>query len=97
MSSIVVSYNYDVVSLIQVENERPVLFPAVTICDSNPFTSKEAENLIRLKFNEAYGIDSKELNYSQIIQYSKQKIIQLITSIGIDVDINVSIITSLFL
>jgi hypothetical protein len=43
--SIVKYLDYDVVSQIEVIYEKPTLFPTVTICDNDPFTSKEAQYL----------------------------------------------------
>ena len=37
---------FDVVSKIRVFNEQNLVFPVVTNCDTNPFTTKKAENLI---------------------------------------------------
>lgn len=38
---------YDVVSKIRVFNEKLSPFPTVTICNANPFNTKEAEDLIK--------------------------------------------------
>ena len=46
ISNILAYYQFNVVSTIQVVSESPTLYPKVTICDSNPFTTKEAELLI---------------------------------------------------
>ena len=39
-------FDYEVVSKIQVVNEVPTVFPAVTVCNTNPFTTKEAEHFL---------------------------------------------------
>ena len=42
----IMSYlDYEVVSQIKVVYEKPTKFPAITICDNDPFTSKDAEGL----------------------------------------------------
>jgi hypothetical protein len=46
---------YDVVSKIRVLKEKSSPFPTVTICDSNPFSTKEAENII-----DNFKIDNDE-------------------------------------
>ena len=38
---------FDVVSKIQVKNEQTLVYPVVTICDSNPFSTKETEALFK--------------------------------------------------
>jgi hypothetical protein len=38
---------FDVVSKIRVISQQSITFPTITICDANPFTSKEAEHFIR--------------------------------------------------
>jgi len=43
--SIVKYLDFEVVSQIEVIYEKPTLFPTVTICDNDPFTSKQAQYL----------------------------------------------------
>ena len=38
-------FDHEVVSQIRVVYEKPVEFPAVTICNNNPFTTKEAREI----------------------------------------------------
>ena len=45
INNVISYYQFNVVSTIQVVSERESVFPAVTICNSNPFTTKYAENL----------------------------------------------------
>jgi hypothetical protein len=60
-------FHYEVTSIIEVKNERPTHFPAITICNSNPFTSSQAQSLMddislktfnktldNMTYNEAY-------------------------------------------
>ena len=37
---------FDVVSQIRVYNEQTLVYPVISICEVNPFTSKEAENIL---------------------------------------------------
>ena len=46
-------FEYSVVSTILVVNERPTLFPTITICDSNIFTTKQAESVIKGTFGNS--------------------------------------------
>ena len=39
-------FHYEVTSIIEVKNERPTLFPAITVCNNNPFTSQQAESIM---------------------------------------------------
>ena len=59
-------FQYEVVSKIQVVKVDQLTFPAVTICDSSPFTTKQAEAYIQ---NELYQNKSSDFTY--ILQYSK--------------------------
>ena len=52
-------FEYEVVSKIEVFDQKPIEFPTVTICDGNPFTSETAERLIDKIVNETFG---QELN-----------------------------------
>jgi hypothetical protein len=61
--------DYEVVSQIEVVYEKPTQFPTVTICDNDPFTSKDAQYLYELVAkqtgNEVNGMSkmNKSLNY----------------------------------
>jgi len=46
--------SYDVVSQIRVYDEATLTYPVITICDANPFTSQEAEGILKeLKIEQA--------------------------------------------
>ena len=45
INNVISYYQFNVVSTIQVVSEKESVFPAVTICNSNPYTTKFAENL----------------------------------------------------
>jgi hypothetical protein len=47
-------FSYDVVSQIRIYDEATLTYPVITICDANPFTSKEAEEILKeFKIEEA--------------------------------------------
>jgi hypothetical protein len=56
-------YKYSVVSTIQIVNEETSVFPAVTICNSNPYVTKYAENLTKELAYESYGIDLESITF----------------------------------
>ena len=56
-SCIIAYFEYEVVSKIEIVNERPANFPTVTICDNNALTSVYAQSLIDSIMNQTYGID----------------------------------------
>ena len=66
---VVAYYQYNVVSTIVVVNERPTLFPVVTICDSNPFTSKEAQRLLEYLMATRLKQDVKTLPFLTAMRY----------------------------
>ena len=47
ISNVIAYFKYDVISTLEVVNEKPVIFPKVTICNTNPFTSQQAEYLLK--------------------------------------------------
>ena len=47
-------FDYEVVSKTQIINEVPFLFPAITICDSNPFSSKQGEEFLESIWKRYY-------------------------------------------
>ena len=64
ISCILAYFKYEVVSKIEIFNERPASFPAVTICDNNALTSEKAVSLIDSIMNQTYGIDKYFHNLS---------------------------------
>ena len=56
---------YGVVTSIEMVEERPALFPTISICDLNKFTSKESDDLIKDVYFKEYGINLTEDNYYQ--------------------------------
>ena len=40
-------FDYEIVTQTEIINERPMEFPTVTICNSNPFTTTKAQSLIK--------------------------------------------------
>ena len=56
-------------STVQIINEAPTLFPTITICDSNAFTTKKAETLILNISQSYYGTDIANMSYSNYSLY----------------------------
>jgi hypothetical protein len=48
---------WSTVTTIQIVRESPIQFPAITICDSNPFTSKDAQKLLETLALEKFNIN----------------------------------------
>ena len=61
---------FEVTSLIEVKIERPTNFPAITICNNNPFTSSQSQSLMDMIALENYGITMTNMTYDQAFQYS---------------------------
>ena len=59
-------FQYELTSKIQVINEKPTFFPAVTICNTNAFSSLQAQHLIEQKFKETYDVDLESLAYKDV-------------------------------
>ena len=65
IKSLLEYFEYQVITQIKIVHEIPTEFPAVTICDANPFTTKEAEYLIRNVTLNEYGSDIENYSYTQ--------------------------------
>jgi hypothetical protein len=72
--SILDYFNYPVVSQIGTAYESKSLFPTVTICDTNPFTTRQAEALYErvAQQNGIYPNDSGIFSFAKIIASSSQ-------------------------
>jgi hypothetical protein len=82
VNNIISFYEYNVVSTIRVINEESSVFPAVAICNSNPFVTKFAENLTKDLVREFFQIDlEKNISFAQYIFYLPNKLPSYISSI----------------
>ena len=61
---------FEMTSLIEVKIERPTNFPAVTICNNNPFTSNQSQSLMDMIALENYGITMTNMTYLQAFHFS---------------------------
>ena len=59
-------FQYELISKIQVINEKPAIFPGVTICNINPFSSMQSQMLIEKKFLQVYNVSIDSLNYTEM-------------------------------
>ena len=60
-------YEHEVVSNIEIINEKPLEFPSVTICNANPFTSSLAQLLIANMSLNNYGENIEQLSSDEMI------------------------------
>ena len=65
IKSLLEYFEYQVITQIKIVHEIPTEFPTVTICDANPFTTKDAEFLIRNVTQNEYGSDIENYSYTQ--------------------------------
>ena len=61
-------FSYETVSKIDIIDEKPTEFPAVTICNSNPFTTKTAQKLISNITILSFGKDIDQFTTDQVLQ-----------------------------
>ena len=80
VSNVIAYYQYETTTSFQIINEQPSLFPAITICDSNAFTTKKAESLILNMSKEFYGIDLTKLPFSKYYDYVTGNLTQVVKS-----------------
>ena len=59
---------YDVVTKIKLITERPIIFPTVTICDSNPFTTEFSQNLLRNISLQAFGKEVQDMSFDDVLK-----------------------------
>jgi len=59
---------YEVVTKIKVIPERPITFPAITICDYSPFKSYYAQTLIRNISLETFNKEVESMTFIEIIK-----------------------------
>ena len=64
-------YEYEVISKIEIISERPSIFPAVTICNNDPFTSEFAQSFIQNITKNTYGTDIDNMTFIETYVNSK--------------------------
>ena len=65
---------YDVITQIRVISESPTLFPTVTICNINPFTTDYAQDFLKSFYNISSSSNTsfpQEIDPTKIAQYVK--------------------------
>jgi hypothetical protein len=81
VNNIISYYKYSVVSTIQIVNEQKSVFPLVTICNSNPFVTKYAENLTRNLAKEFFQVDlDNNLSFAFYVNNFPNKLASYMTS-----------------
>ena len=70
LRNVLAYFEYNVVSTVEVINESPTFFPTVTICDSNPFSTFQAETLIRqLIADDQSALNLSNMSYIDVLAY----------------------------
>ena len=59
--------NWEIITRTEIITERPTIFPTITVCDNNPFTTKYAEDLIKNVTLNQYGVDLENMTLYQVI------------------------------
>ena len=65
-------YQFGVSTSIQIIIESPTLFPTITICDANPFTTEQAEGMIQDFSLKNFGIDLRNISFEEFISYCSE-------------------------
>ena len=65
----VISY-YQTVTSIQIINERPTLFPTITICDSNVFTTQDAQSFLVNMSKVFFDKDITTMSYLEYYEFA---------------------------
>ena len=56
-------YDRETVTKIAIKHERPLLFPTVTICDADPFTSKKSQEFFHQVARDEYSLDLDNISF----------------------------------
>ena len=69
---------FEVITKIRIINEKPTIFPTVTICDANPFTALYTQQLMNKIILTEYGTDiynlsnyDASMNFTDIFELAK--------------------------
>jgi hypothetical protein len=57
---------YEIITRTEIITERPMTFPAITVCDNNPFTTKYAESLIKNVTLDVYEHDLESMTFNEV-------------------------------
>lgn len=77
IKSILDFLDYDVVTKIRLVQEKPITYPAVTICNLNPLVTSKANSFILKYFSESFA--QNFTNFSNLIKYSNENEIKLLS------------------
>ena len=66
---------------IEIVSEKPMQFPTLTICDSNGFTTKYAQELILNTSISYYGLDIKKMSFSNYSDYAIKNLSKVVKSL----------------
>ena len=80
VNNILQFYQYNVSTSIRIINESPTPFPAVAICDVNPFTSQYAQFLVQQKTLDAFGLDIVNLSGTEYELVVVNKVAKIVKS-----------------
>ena len=80
VNNIIFFYKYETVTSIQKIYEELAIFPTLTICDSNAFTTKKAESLILDMSQDFYGINITNLSLELYQSYVINNLSQIVKS-----------------
>jgi hypothetical protein len=58
-------FDRETVTKIEIKHERPLMFPTVTICDADPFTTKKSQEFFHKTAQEEYGVDLENISFQE--------------------------------
>ena len=71
VQNILVYLQWGTVSTIEIVREVPTQFPVVTICDSNPFTSSNAQSLLETLALEKFNVNISSMNNTEFSAFKE--------------------------
>ena len=84
VNTIISYYEYNAVTSFQMINEQPALFPTITICDANPFTTIQAQRLIMNISQSYYDTDLANISFHQYQAYVLTNLPNVVKSVVSD-------------
>ena len=84
VNNVISYYQYQTVTSIQIVDEKPALFPTITICDSNAFTTQQAESLIINISQSFYNKDLASISLGEYTEYKFNSLSKAVKSVVSD-------------
>ena len=80
VNNVILYYQYQTVTSIQIINEQPTLFPTITICDSNVFTTQDAQLFLVNMSKNFFDKDITTMSYLEYYEFGVNQLSNVVYS-----------------